>query len=90
MATVKLVVHRFSVGDVEDPDLYAGEPLLAWERSDLGRWVMEHAVNTPVWHRYIDYNNWGHSYKIVAELTEEHATFYNLKYCDHTNGKTVG
>lgn len=90
MATVKVVVHRFSMPDVEDPDLYAGEPLLAWEKSEAGQWAMTHAVDTPVWHRYVDHSTWGHSYKIVAELTEEDATFYNLKYRDYTNGKTVG
>ena len=26
----KIVVHKFSVGDVEDPDLYAAQPLWEW------------------------------------------------------------
>ena len=32
----KLVVHRFRLGDVEDPDLYAAEPLYKWQESDSG------------------------------------------------------
>jgi hypothetical protein len=90
MATVKLVVHRFTVGDVEDPDLYAGDPLFQWEISEAGSWIMKHAVETPTWYRYVDMNNWGYSYKIIAELREEDATYYNLKYCDYSKSKTMG
>jgi len=90
MAIVKLVVHRFTVGDVEDPDLYAGEPLIKWEKSEAGRWVMEHAVVTPIWYKYVDMNTWGYSYKIVAELHEEDATFFKLKYCDYSKSKAMG
>lgn len=90
METVKVIVHTFSLGDVDDPDIYAADPLWHWEKSEAGRWVMEHAVDTPVWHRFVDHTRYGYRYKITAELTAEDATFYNLKYRDHSNGKTMG
>ena len=41
-----VVVHRFRMGDVEDPDLYAAQPLWEWQSSEMGKWVMERAVDT--------------------------------------------
>ena len=49
-----VVVHRFRMGDVEDPDLYAAQPLWEWQESEMGAWVMKHAVQTPEWHRQMD------------------------------------
>ena len=31
----EVVVHEFILGDVEDPDLYAAQPLYEWEHSCL-------------------------------------------------------
>jgi hypothetical protein len=31
------------MGDVEDPDIYAAQPIYQWQQTDQGRWVMEHA-----------------------------------------------
>jgi hypothetical protein len=76
---IKLVVHEFSVGDVEDPDLYAGEPLWKWQQSDDGRWVMENAVETPMWHRMQDNINWGYRYAITAKLKEVDAVLWRLR-----------
>jgi hypothetical protein len=44
-------VHEFNMGDVEDPDLYAAQPLYEWQQSEQGKWIMEHAVEPPFWHR---------------------------------------
>ena len=43
----EIVVHEFTMGDVDDPDLYAGEPLWQWQQSEEGQWIMDHAVETP-------------------------------------------
>ena len=75
-----LCVYEFSVGDVEDPDIYAGEPLWNWQQSDAGKWVMEHAAEPPYWVHATDYNSWGHRYKIMARLSEQNITYFNLKF----------
>jgi hypothetical protein len=77
---MKVVVLQFTMGDVEDPDLWAAEPMWNWQQTDAGKWVMENSSETPVWHRDLDTNTYGYRYKIVAELTEEHTTYYNLKW----------
>lgn len=75
-----VVVHKFRTGDVEDPDLYAGEPLWKWQQSEMGKWVMERAVDTPEWHRQADPFNYGHEYAIVAKLKDIDYTWWQIKW----------
>lgn len=76
----KLVVHTFTLGDVEDPDLYAAQPLIEWQNSEAGKFIMSHAVETPVWQREVDHTLFGYRYAITAELKGKDYTFYCLKY----------
>ena len=76
----KIVVHTFRVGDAEDPDLYAAQPLWEWQESEKGKWVMEHAIETPTWHRELDFVSYGYRYAIMAELPGARATEYYLKW----------
>ena len=73
-------VHEFNVGDVEDPEIYAAGPIYDWERSEAGQWVMSNAVDKPYYIKELDYNSWGHRYKIMARLSEQHQTFWTLKW----------
>ena len=73
-------VHEFSMGDVEDPDLYAAEPLWNWQQTEAGQWVMAHAVETPFWHRTVDPTSYGHKYYIIARLSEQDQTYWALKW----------
>ena len=77
----KIVVHTFRVGDVEDPDIYAAEPILDWEKGEAGRFVMKHALENKItWHRELDFATYGFRYAIVAELQGPRATEYYLKW----------
>jgi hypothetical protein len=76
----KVVVHRFQMGDVEDPDLYAAQPLWEWQESEAGKFVMEHAIETPIWHRQADPYNYGHQYVIVAELEKKKLSEFYLRF----------
>jgi hypothetical protein len=64
----ELVIHEFTMGDVDDPDLYAAQPLYEWEKSDFGQWVMKHAADTPTWHRMADNLSYGYRYTITAKF----------------------
>jgi len=75
-----VVVHSFSMGDVEDPDLYAAEPLIKWEKSEAGQWVMNNAVETPSWHRMADPYNYGYRYEIRARLRGPALTEWFLRH----------
>lgn len=73
-------VHEFTMGDVEDPMLLAGEPIWQWQQSESGQWVMENAVEQPYWTQQMDTLNWGHRFKIMARLSEPNQVFWKLKW----------
>ena len=75
-----IVVHEFAMGDVEDPDLYAAQPLSDWQDSEAGKFVMAHAVEPPYWTRTIDQLSYGYRYAIVARMCESNQTFFKLKF----------
>ena len=75
-----ICVHEFTMGDVEDPDLYAAQPISEWQDSEAGRFVMEHAVEKPYWIRQIDHSSYGYQYRIIARLSEPNQTFFRLKF----------
>ena len=76
----RIIVHRFRMGDVEDPDLYAAEPLWKWQQSEMGKWIMEHSVETPMWHRHTDVSSYGYEYAIEAWLKEKDYTHWQFKW----------
>ena len=75
-----ICVHEFTMGDVEDPDLYAAQPISEWQDSEAGQFVMAHAVEKPYWIRQVDLNSYGHRYVIVARMRESDQTFFKLKF----------
>jgi len=76
----KVVVHRFRIGDVEDPEIYAAEPIYNWQQSDAGKFVMEHAIDEPVWLKDIDSESWSYQYVIVAELEKKKLAEFYLRF----------
>ena len=83
------VVHTIRMGDVEDPDLYAGQPLMEWQESEMGKWVMERAVDTPEWHRHNNQMEWHTQYAVVAKLKDVDYTFWTLKWGNQVDRGTV-
>ena len=82
-----VIVHKFKMGDVEDPDIMAGEPLYAWQKSEMGEWVLKHAVETPIWNRHADMATYGHIYTILAKLRAKDYTFWALKWGNDVDKK---
>ena len=78
--TTSYIVHRFNVSDVDDPDVYAGQPIYEWQQTEAGKWIMENAYDKPSWHRQMDYVMYGYKYIIKADLTPEQITFFELKF----------
>jgi hypothetical protein len=76
----EVVVHSFSMGDVEDPDLYAAQPLYEWEKSEAGQWVMKNAADTPTWYRIADPISYGYKYQIRAKLMGAALTEWLLRH----------
>ena len=75
-----IVVYKFRMGDVEDPVLYAAQPIYEWQQTEAGRFVMEHAVESPWWVRTVDAATYGFEFAIMARMKEADQTFYILKW----------
>jgi hypothetical protein len=73
-------VHEFLIGDVDDPELHAAEPLQKWQTSAAAAWVFENAVGDPYRISQPDLASYGHHYKIMARLSEQNETFWRLKW----------
>lgn len=80
MNIVECIVHTIKMGDVEDPDLYIAHPLWEWQQSEAGSWVMDNAVDVPMWSRTSDQFNYGHVYTITAKLKAIDHTYFKLKF----------
>lgn len=76
----KTVVYQFELSDVEDPILYAAEPIIDWQNSEQGSWVMKHAVEPPEWNRFEEAVSWTHKFYITAKLKDKDYTYFLLKW----------
>ena len=77
---MKICVHDFMLSDVDDPDIYAAEPLYKWQQSEQGQWVMKHSVHQPYYNIAVDHNCYGYKCKIYADLSEIDLTYFKLKW----------
>ncbi len=80
MKPIVVNAYTFTVSDVEDPDIYAAEPIFEWQKSEAGQWMMKHSNPTPSWHQATDIAIWGVRYYIRGYLTPELYTYWKLKY----------
>jgi len=81
----KVVVYTFSLGDVDDPELYAAQPIWEWQQTEAGKFVMEHAVEVPSFHRHMDHTIYGYRYAITAELEKKKLSEFYLKWGKNGN-----
>ena len=73
------VFHSFTMGDVEDPELYAAQPIYEWEQSEQGQWIMEHC-SEPRFRFRSDPQSWGHRVEIYGVLDDKHGVAFLLKW----------
>jgi len=76
----KVVVHQFRVGDVDDPEIYAAEPIWKWQQTDAGKFVMENSISTPSYHQQLDHLSYGYRYVITAELEKKKLSEFYLRW----------
>lgn len=74
-----MIFHSFTMGDCEDPEIYAAHPLYEWQQTEMGAWVMKHCPS-PTYQIGPDLDSWGYRVTIHGELSVEDATFFTLKY----------
>ncbi len=72
------IVHRFSMGDVEDPEVYMAQPIYDWQQTDHGKWVMANTKD-PTYHINADPISFGYQIVITAHVTPKRWTEYILR-----------
>lgn len=76
----KVVVYCFKVDDIDDPDIHAAEPLLQWQQSEQGQFIMANAEDIPIWHKRMNVALYGYDYAIVAELESKKLSEFYLRW----------
>lgn len=77
--TVKVTFHTFTMGDVDDIDIYCAQPIGEWQKTEKGQWIMENATDL----RYYtspDLTTMGHRVAIRGNLEEIKATEYFIRW----------
>jgi hypothetical protein len=75
-----MILHKFNIGDVEDPCLYVDFSISEWLQTEKGKWIMENAIKPPVYHIDPSMSHMGHQVWIEGTLTPEAETYFRLKY----------
>lgn len=76
---IRTVFCEFNLGDVEDPEIYLAVPVCEWQKTDAGKWVMEHGKDVS-YRIGTDYNTFGYCVTIYGYLDEKDLTYFRLKY----------
>jgi len=78
---MKIIVHEAMLAnDCEDPQIYAAAPIWEWQQSEMGKWVKEHALVSPVWQTTTCISTYRYIVRIVADLKEQDITYFKLKW----------
>lgn len=77
---IDTVVYKVNIGPVEDPDIFVAEPIIDWQNSESGKFIMERAIEPPSWHRSFAVETYGYVYSIRATLKATDYTYWKLKY----------
>jgi hypothetical protein len=79
MTDIEFTALEFWVSlDQDDPDIIAGLTIGAWEKSEPGKWLLEHSDIS--WRRVNNPDSISLHYKIVSTITPEKYTFWSLTY----------
>lgn len=77
---ITCTVHKFKLGDVEDPEIYAAQPIYEFQQTEKGKWVMDNAIEEPHWCSFFEPHVYGYQYAIRAKFTEKDYTYFKLKF----------
>lgn len=67
------------MGDVEDVEVYAAQPIYEWLQTDKGKWVNKRCEDL-TWHTTANPNTYGYTILLRGSITDQHATEYYLKW----------
>jgi len=72
-------VYKFNMADVEDPELYAAGPIVEWQATEMGKWVMKNGLD-PTYHTHINPMTYGYTINITAHITDKRWTEFLLRW----------
>lgn len=75
-----VVVHRFKIRDLDDPEIYAAGLITEWLSSEQGQWVQEHAIESLQWHTLDDARSFHVDFAITAKLKDVDYMIWVLKF----------
>jgi hypothetical protein len=77
----KIIFHRFGIGDPDDPEIYAAQPLHEFMQTEKGQWVKANCADP----KYIirsDKLTWGQQVIVYGEVEDILATEYCLRWAN--------
>ena len=80
MEIEKVLAYTFKLGDVSDPEVYAGFPISEWEFTDCAKWCILNTQRPMVYSLNIDWEGYGYRGDIWVYLTPQDYTIFNLKW----------
>ena len=75
---VRINFFKCHIGDVDDVEIYASQPIYEWAQTDQGTWVKERC-NDLVWYTKPN-EQMGWTITVRGSLTDKDATEYYLKW----------
>ena len=72
-------IKTFRLGDTEDPEIYAAQPIYEWQQTEEGKWVMEHGLD-PTYIISTDPLNYGYVVVIHAHILPKDWTEYLFRF----------
>jgi hypothetical protein len=75
----KITFHSFSMGDVDDPELYASFPLSEFMQTEKGQWIQANCAD-PTYVIRPSANTFGQQVVVYGEVEDQLATEYLLKW----------
>lgn len=75
----KRLVHKFTLYDTEDPAISCAEPIVQWQSTEMGKWVMTHGLD-PTFNIYSDPITMGYQIAITAHITPKRWTEFCLRF----------
>ena len=67
------------MGDVDDVEIYAAQPIYEWLQTDAGKWVNERCEDLS-WHTIANPDTYGYTIMLRGSITDRDATEYYLRF----------
>jgi len=67
------------MGDVDDVEVYAAQPISEWLQTENGKWVQERCEDLS-WHTLANPDTYGYRVILRGSITDKHATEYYLRF----------